>query len=62
MGAEVRGRGGRQKRRRGLKQGMVCSFFWVLSQTMKLTSCHAALAATFHNVFLFTVETGPTSL
>lgn len=31
--------------------------FWVLSQSMKLTSCHARLAAMLHNVFLFTVET-----
>lgn len=31
--------------------------FWVLSWSMKLTSCHARLATMFHNIFLFTVET-----
>lgn len=31
--------------------------FWVLSRSMKLTSCHARLAATLRNVFPFTVET-----
>lgn len=35
--------------------------FWVLSRSMKLTSCHARLAATLHNVFLFTVETSRNS-
>ena len=32
--------------------------FWALSWSLKLTSLQARLAAIFHNMFLFTVETG----
>lgn len=39
----------------GVKTRDDLQLFWVLSRSMKLTSCHAGLAAMFHNVFLFTV-------
>lgn len=41
----------------GVKTRDDLQLFWVLSRSMKLTSCHARLAAVFHNVFPFTVET-----
>lgn len=45
------------KTEEGAKTGDDLQLFWVLSRSMKLTSCHARLAAMLHNVFLFTVET-----
>lgn len=40
-----------EKEEEGVKTRDDLQLFWVLSRSMKLTSCHARLDPMFHNVF-----------